>query len=61
MAKVNRRTFLKLSATAGGALVIGAYVPGLRESATLEAAGVFQPNVWVKIGADDSVPCTSSK
>jgi isoquinoline 1-oxidoreductase beta subunit len=59
MAKVlNRRTFLKVGATAGGALVVGAYVPGLRESATLEAAGVFEPNVWVKISADDSVTIT---
>ena len=59
MAKVlNRRTFLKVSATAGGALAIGTYIPGLRDSSTLEAAGVFQPNVWVKIGADDSVTIT---
>src|SRR5215831_1238206 len=51
---LNRRTFLKVGA-AGGALLIGGYVPGLRESSTVEAAGVFEPNVWVKIGADDSV------
>jgi isoquinoline 1-oxidoreductase beta subunit len=59
MAKVlNRRSFLKVSATAGGALVIGTYVPGVRETSTLEAADVFQPNVWVKISADDSVVIT---
>jgi isoquinoline 1-oxidoreductase beta subunit len=59
MAKVlDRRTFLQLGATAGGSLVIGTYVPGLRESAELEAAGIFQPNVWVKIAADDSVTIT---
>src|SRR5215471_443830 len=51
---LNRRTFLKVSA-AGGAFLIGGYVPGLRESSTVEAAGVFEPNVWVKIGSDDSV------
>ncbi len=48
---INRRTFLKVSA-AGGALLVGGYVPGLREA---EAAGVFEPNVWLKIGSDDSV------
>src|SRR6185436_4783839 len=51
---LNRRTFLKVSA-AGGAFLIGGYVPGLRESSTAEAAGLFEPNVWVQIGADDAV------
>jgi CO/xanthine dehydrogenase Mo-binding subunit len=52
MAKtINRRTFLTVSA-AGGALLVGGYIPGLR---TAEAAGVFEPNVWLKIGSDDSV------
>src|SRR5437667_2745083 len=52
--KLTRRTFLKVSA-AGGALLVGGYVPGLRETSTAEAAGVLEPNVWVKIGADDTV------
>src|SRR5262245_2109835 len=51
---LNRRTFLKVSAT-GGALLVGGYLPGLREASVVEAAGVFEPNVWVKITADDSV------
>src|SRR5438034_11390107 len=51
---LTRRTFLKVSA-AGGALLVGGYVPGLRETSTAEAAGVLEPNVWVKIGADDTV------
>src|SRR5712691_4300812 len=51
---LTRRTFLKVSA-AGGAFFIGGYLPGLRESSTAEAAGVFEPNIWIKIGADDSV------
>jgi len=55
MAKtLNRRIFLK-AAVGGGALLVGGYIPGLREAGTAEAAGVFEPNVWVKIGADDSV------
>src|SRR5438876_6769065 len=51
---LNRRTFLKVSA-AGGAFIVGGHLPGLRESSTAEAAGVFEPNIWIKIGADDSV------
>jgi isoquinoline 1-oxidoreductase beta subunit len=49
---LSRRTFLKVSA-ASGALIIGGYIPGLNETA--RAAGSFEPNIWVKIGADDSV------
>ena len=51
---LTRRTFLKVSA-AGGALLVGGYLPGLRESGTAEAASVFEPNVWLKIGSDDKV------
>src|SRR6058998_1387998 len=60
MAKtLDRRTFLRLSA-AGGALIIGGYLPGSRGGAA-EAAGLFEPNVWVKIGADDAVTITLSQ
>src|SRR5436853_7939031 len=51
MNAMNRRVFLKVTAT-GGALIVGSYIPGLTEA---EAATTFEPNVWVKIGADDSV------
>src|SRR5437667_1733125 len=51
---LTRRTFLKVSA-AGGALLWGGDVPGLREPSTAEAAVALEPNVWVKIGADDTV------
>jgi isoquinoline 1-oxidoreductase beta subunit len=53
-AALNRRSFLKVTA-GGGALLISGYIPGLREQATSEAAGTFEPNIWLKIGADDSV------
>jgi isoquinoline 1-oxidoreductase beta subunit len=53
---VNRRTFLKTSAVLGGGLAVGAYLPGLRSPArAASAAGALEPNVWVRIGADDSV------
>src|SRR5947207_6772730 len=51
---LTRRTFLKVSA-AGGALLVGGYVPGLRETITPEAAGALEPNVLVKIGAYDTI------
>jgi isoquinoline 1-oxidoreductase subunit beta len=51
---LNRRTFLKVSA-AGGALLVGGYLPGLREISTVEANGSLEPNVWVKITPDDTV------
>ena len=55
MAKtLNRRIFLKATA-GGGALLVGGFIPGLREAGTAEAAAIFEPNVWVKIGADDNV------
>ena len=50
----SRRTFLKAATAAGGGLVIGVYLP-LPGGGTASAAGVFEPNVWVKIGADNSV------
>jgi isoquinoline 1-oxidoreductase beta subunit len=53
-AALNRRSFLKVTA-GGGALLISGYIPGLREQSTSEAAGTFEPNIWLKIGADDSV------
>lgn len=56
---LNRRSFLKVGA-AGGALIVGGFVPGL-ETATAEAAGAFEPNVWVKITSDSTVTIVLSQ
>jgi isoquinoline 1-oxidoreductase beta subunit len=59
-ATLSRRNFLKVSAT-GGAVLFSVCIPGLNGGSTLEAAnGVFEPNVWVRIGADDTTTITLS-
>jgi isoquinoline 1-oxidoreductase beta subunit len=52
---LNRRSFLQVTAAAGGGLLVGTYLPSLTDGETLEAAGVFEPNVWIKVNADDTV------
>jgi isoquinoline 1-oxidoreductase beta subunit len=53
---VDRRTFLKVSATAGGGLMIGGYLQSLAGvEQTAAAAGIFEPNVWLRIAPDDTV------
>src|SRR5689334_5886303 len=51
---LTRRVFLKTATAAGGGLVLGAYLP-LGPDSTLDAAGTFEPNVWIRINADDTV------
>jgi isoquinoline 1-oxidoreductase subunit beta len=54
---LDRRTFLKTTAAAGGGLMIGGYLPTAlgRSAGTLEAAGSFEPNIWLKVNSDDTV------
>jgi isoquinoline 1-oxidoreductase beta subunit len=50
---------LKVGAAVGGGLIVSGYLPWTAGGdAAVEAAGVFEPNVWVKIGADDTVTMT---
>ena len=52
---LNRRSFLQVSAAAGGGLLVGAYFPSLTGTDSISAAGSFEPNVWIKVNADDTV------
>jgi isoquinoline 1-oxidoreductase subunit beta len=54
---VDRRTFLKVSAAAGGGLMVGGYLQDLLDagSSTAAAAEIFAPNIWVSIAPDDTV------
>ena len=54
---LDRRTFLKTTAAAGGGLMIGGYLPTAlgRSAGRLEAAGSFEPNIWLKVNSDDTV------
>jgi isoquinoline 1-oxidoreductase beta subunit len=56
---LDRRAFLKVTVAAGGGLVVGGYLSDLVGApAVVKADGVFEPNVWVKISADDTVTMT---
>jgi isoquinoline 1-oxidoreductase beta subunit len=60
----SRRAFLKTSVAFSGGLVLGIYLPGAAEATGKEektdSDGAFAPNVWLKIGTDDSVSITAS-
>jgi len=49
-----RRSFLGRTSAAAGALVLAFHLP-LRAAAPAAAGGVFSPNAYLRIGADDSV------
>src|SRR6266550_1349109 len=73
--ELKRRDFLKVSAAAGGGLLISLYLPELAEAAGTDAgvpqpgmaalpemaALPFAPNAFVRIGTDDSVTVIVNK
>ena len=57
---LNRRDFLKVSAAAGGGLLIGVYLPGRLEAAAgLHTEAEFTPNAFLRIAADNTVTVIS--
>jgi len=52
-----RRAFLKISAVAGGGLLIGFHLPASMAEAGAQATGKndFAPNAWIRIDPDDRV------
>jgi isoquinoline 1-oxidoreductase beta subunit len=54
---LDRRTFLKTTVAAGGGLMIGAYLPSVlgETGSQAAAAGSLEPNIWLKVNADDTV------
>src|SRR5687767_637895 len=52
---LNRRSFLQVTAAAGGGLLVGTYFSALSGTGKLTAAGSFEPNIWIKVNADDTV------
>ena len=50
-----RRAFLKASLAAGGGLVIAGYLPPSPDARLAAQRGGFEPNVWIRINADNSV------
>ncbi len=50
--KLNRRDFLKISAMAGGGLLLGVYLPDYPEAL---AGPPLQPNVFVRIDTDEAI------
>jgi isoquinoline 1-oxidoreductase beta subunit len=51
---LTRRVFLKSTTAAGGGLLLGVYLP-LGSDSVLDAAGSFEPNIWIRVNADDTV------
>jgi isoquinoline 1-oxidoreductase subunit beta len=52
---LDRRQFLKASALGAGGLLIGLYLPGRVEVASLDATGAFKLNAFIHVGTDDVV------
>lgn len=61
--KSSRREFLKASAVTGAGLVIGFFIPSLGRLASAQAPAkkIYQPNAFLRVGADNRVVIQVSK
>ena len=57
----SRREFLKTSATLGGGLVLGVVLPDSLLTPVVAQATTSMPNVWVRIGTDNSITILSAR
>ena len=53
--KLTRRDFIKVSAAAGGGLLLGFPLTGLGRTGQAADTKGFAPNAWISIGSDDRV------
>ena len=61
-ATLNRRNFLRVTAAAGGGLLIGVYLPELAGASRKESPySTFAPNAFVRIGTDDVITVIVNK
>jgi isoquinoline 1-oxidoreductase beta subunit len=58
---MSRRQFIKTSALAGGGLLLACHIPFGSRDAAASAGAVFAPNVFLRIGADESVTVIVNK
>ena len=51
----SRRTFLRVTALAGGGLLLGSYYQPLTRRNRGAPADLFQPNAYIRIAADGTI------
>jgi len=56
-----RRSFLKITALAGGGFAVGTFIPGAARFAEAAANKAFAPNAWVRITPDNRVTLVADK
>ncbi len=57
----SRRTFLKVTALAGGGIAVGVFLPGAARLAEAAAPKPFAPNAWVRITSNNVVTIVADK
>ena len=50
-----RRSFLRVTALAGGGLLLGSYYEPLARRARSGSADLFEPNAYIRIAADGAI------